>query len=480
MLYKLLEWLSTELGGPEGIAGFGVLKYLSFRSAMAIIFSLVLSLVVGKWLIKLLRRKLIGETIRDLGPEGHKKKAGTPTMGGLIIIFSILIPTLLWADLSNAYVQLILISTVWMGLIGFLDDYIKVFKKNKAGLQGKFKIVGQVGLGLIVGLTMIFHHEFKGPAGNVNHEATVMSVSPELEMLGFKEGDRILSIDGKAYATGADYFGAKPAATYQIERVDSVDPTTFKRTISTIAPKEADRLAVHDGLFGLRIKGFETTTNVPFLKNTLLDYSGMAFWEEGGGIVGKILYVLIVIFIVTAVSNGVNITDGLDGLAAGTSAVTAVTLFIFAYVSGNAIFAGYLNISYIPRSAELTIFCASMIGACVGFLWYNTHPAQVFMGDTGSLMLGGAIGVMALMIKKELLLPLFCGVFFVESLSVILQVSWFKYTKRKYGEGRRILRMAPVHHHFELGGLHEAKIVARFWVVAAMLNVLAFVTLKLR
>ncbi len=480
MLYKLLEWLSVKLGGPDGIAGFGVLKYLSFRSAMAVIFSLIISLVVGKWLIKLLRRKLIGETIRDLGPEGHKKKAGTPTMGGLIIIFAILIPTLLWADLSNAYVQLILVSTVWMGLIGFLDDYIKVFKKKKAGLQGKFKIVGQVGLGLIVGLTMVFHHEFKGPAGNVSHDSLVMEAGADLLSLGFKDGDKLLSIDGKPYTSGADYLGAKPATSYQIERVDSVDPTTFKRTISTITPKEEDRLKAHDGLFGLRNKGFETETNVPFLKDTLLDYSSLAFWEDGGGIFGKILYVLIVIFIVTAVSNGVNITDGLDGLAAGTSAVTAVTLFIFAYVSGNAIFAGYLNISYIPRSAELTIYCAALIGACVGFLWYNTHPAQVFMGDTGSLMLGGSIGVLALMIKKELLLPLFCGVFFVESLSVILQVSYFKYTKRKYGEGRRIMRMAPVHHHYELGGMHEAKIVARFWVLAAMLNVLAFVTLKLR
>jgi phospho-N-acetylmuramoyl-pentapeptide-transferase len=480
MLYKLLEWLNTELGGPDGIPGFGVLRFLSFRSAMAIIFSLVLSLVMGKWLIKLLRRKLIGETIRELGPEGHKKKAGTPTMGGLIIIFAIVIPTLLWADLSNAYVQLILISTIWMGLIGFLDDYIKVFKKNKAGLKGKFKIVGQVGLGLIVGLTMIFHHEFKGPAGNVNHEGVITSVNQDLELAGFKRGDRLVAVQGKPYQSNSDYLGANAANSYQIQRVDSVDPSTWKRSSQVLVLNEADRDKAHEALFGLRNQGFETQTNVPFLKNTLLDYSSMAWWEGAGGIVGKILYVLIVIFIVTAVSNGVNITDGLDGLAAGTSAVTAVTLFIFAYVSGNAIFANYLNISYIPRSAELTIFCAAMIGGCVGFLWYNTHPAQVFMGDTGSLMLGGAIGVLALMVKKELLLPLFCGVFFVESLSVIFQVAWFKYTKRKYGEGRRIMRMAPIHHHFELGGLHEAKIVTRFWVVAAMLSVLAFVTLKLR
>lgn len=477
MLYKLLEWLNNEAGG---IPGFGVLKYLSFRSAMAIIFSLIISLLVGKRMINLLRRKLIGETIREVGPQTHKKKAGTPTMGGLIILIAIIIPTLLWADLSNAYVQLILFSTIWMGLIGFLDDYIKVFKKNKAGLKGKFKIVGQVGLGLIVGVTMVFHHEFKGPTGHVSDKG-IIHMSQALSDNGFREGDKLLSINGKEFVYGTDYMDAAPATSYRVERNIPIDQSTWTRRIEEITPAGKAAEAVHEGLFGLRISGFETQTNVPFLKNTLLDYSGLAFWEEGGnGIFGKIFYILIVIFIVTAVSNGVNITDGLDGLAAGTSAATGVTLLIFAYVSGNAIFADYLNISYIPRSAELTIYCAALVGGCVGFLWYNTHPAQIFMGDTGSLMLGGALGVLALMVKKELLLPLFCGVFFIESLSVIIQVTWFKYTKKKYGEGRRLFRMSPLHHHYELTGLHEAKIVARFWVTAIMLCVLAFVTLKLR
>ncbi|MCL4105525.1 UNVERIFIED_CONTAM: hypothetical protein GTU68_057400 [Idotea baltica] len=322
---------------------------------MAMIFSLIISLLVGKRIINFLRSRLIGETIRTDGPESHKSKAGTPTMGGIIIFLSIMIPTLLWADLSNAYVLLILLATAWMFVIGFMDDYIKVFKKDKGGLKGKFKVVGQVGLGLIVGMTMVFHPDFAGP-------------------------------------------------------------------------------------------------------------QELAFWEDEGGIAGKLIYVLIVIFIVTAVSNGVNLTDGLDGLAGGTTAIAAV----------------YLNISYIPNASELTIYCAALIGGCVGFLWYNTHPAQVFMGDTGSLMLGGAIGVLSMMVKKELLIPIFCGIFLIESLSVILQVAYFKYTKKKTGTGKRIFLMAPLHHHYEKKGFHETKIVVRFWIVAVLLAVLAFVTLKLR
>jgi len=389
MLYYLFDWLDEAYDLP----GAGVFQYITFRAVMAAVTSLFISLVMGKRLIAYLRSRLIGETIRNLGPESHKKKAGTPTMGGLIIIAAIALPTLLWGKLHNAYVFLILLATLWMGLVGFIDDYIKVVKKNKSGLRGKFKIVGQVVLGTIVGAVMMFHPDF--------HTA---------------------------------------------------DP------------------------------GFATTTNIPFLKDYLFDYSQLAFWETSpeGGLSAKLIYILIAIFIVTAVSNGVNITDGLDGLAAGTTGIVATFMGLLAYVSGNINFAEYLNIAFIPKSGELLVFAAALIGACIGFLWYNAHPAQVFMGDTGSLALGGALGVMALMIKVELLLPLICGIFFVESLSVILQVSWFKYTKRKYGAGRRIFRMAPLHHHYELGGLHESKIVTRFWIVTILLVIIAFATLKLR
>lgn len=472
MLYSFFEWLNQTVGD---IPGFGVFKYLSFRSAMALIFSLIISLLVGKRIIRFLRARQIGESIRKDGPESHKSKAGTPTMGGIIIFLAILVPTLLWADLSNAYVLLILLATSWMFLIGFADDYIKVFKKNKGGLKGKFKVVGQVGLGLIVGLTMVFHPDFEGPQGRINDNGTIV-VNNYLETQGFTAGDRLIEIDGKPYDTITNFASA---SDFLVERV--VEENGVRRTKTfNIKVTEPELSKVWNTLNGKRETNFETKTNVPFFKNYVFNYSKLAFWEEDGGIAGKLLYVLIVIFIVTAVSNGVNLTDGLDGLAGGTTAIAGVVLAIFCYVSGNVIFSEYLNISYIPNASELTIFCAALIGGCVGFLWYNTHPAQVFMGDTGSLMLGGAIGVLALMVKKELLIPIFCGIFLIESLSVILQVAYFKYTKKRTGTGKRIFLMAPLHHHYEKKGFHETKIVVRFWIVAVVLAVLAFITLKLR
>jgi phospho-N-acetylmuramoyl-pentapeptide-transferase len=469
MLFHLFDYLNKAYDIP----GFGVFQFITFRAVMAIVFSLFISLLIGKQIINLLRRKLIGESIRELGPESHKSKKGTPTMGGLIIIAAIIIPTLLWGDLSNAYVILILISTLWMGAIGFLDDYIKVFKKDKAGLKGKFKIIGQVGLGLIVGLTMLFHPHFSGTRGNCNSKG-VIRTNPTLESAGFKNGDKLLRLGDRPFSPPGKKIPV--ARTYVVERIIQGQPQQVM-----ISMQEANMKETAIQLFGARDKSFVTKTNIPFLKNQVVNYSNIAFWEKKStGWGGKIIYLLIVIFIVTAVSNGANITDGLDGLAAGTTAIIAVTLAIFSYVSGRVDFSAYLNVSYIPMSGELVIFCAAMIGACVGFLWYNTYPAQVFMGDTGSLALGGAVGVLSLMVKKELLLPLLCGIYFVESLSVIIQVSWFKYTKKKYGEGRRIFRMAPLHHHYELTGLHESKIVTRFWIVTILFALLAFATLKLR
>jgi phospho-N-acetylmuramoyl-pentapeptide-transferase len=469
MLFHLFDYLNKAYDIP----GFGVFQFITFRAVMAIVFSLFISLLIGKQIINLLRRKLIGESIRELGPESHKSKKGTPTMGGLIIIAAIIIPTLLWGDLSNAYVILILISTLWMGAIGFLDDYIKVFKKDKAGLKGKFKIIGQVGLGLIVGLTMLFHPHFSGTRGNCNSKG-VIRTNPTLESAGFKNGDKLLRLGDRPFSPPGKKIPV--ARTYVVERIIQGQPQQVM-----ISMQEANMKETAIQLFGARDKSFVTKTNIPFLKNQVVNYSNIAFWEKKStGLGGKIIYLLIVIFIVTAVSNGANITDGLDGLAAGTTAIIAVTLAIFSYVSGRVDFSAYLNVSYIPMSGELVIFCAAMIGACVGFLWYNTYPAQVFMGDTGSLALGGAVGVLSLMVKKELLLPLLCGIYFVESLSVIIQVSWFKYTKKKYGEGRRIFRMAPLHHHYELTGLHESKIVTRFWIVTILFALLAFATLKLR
>ncbi len=388
MLYYLTQYLDALYDLP----GFGVFQYQTFRAILAAITSLIISGFVGKWLIRYLQRKQIGERIRDLGPESHKLKAGTPTMGGLIILCAVAIPCLLWGKLHNMYLVVSLAGLLWMGAIGFLDDYIKVFRKDKKGLKGKFKVFGQVMLGLLVGLALTLHPDFQGSSSE-----------------------------------------------------------------------------------------FATTTNVPFFKFYEFDYAQLAFWTDGDDpFWGRLVYILVTIFIVTAVSNGVNLTDGLDGLAAGTTAIVAAALGVFAYISGNVIFSDYLNITYIPDGGELFIFSAALIGGCIGFLWFNAFPAQVFMGDTGSLALGGAVGVLAMMVKKELLLPLVCGIFFIESLSVILQVGWFKYTKKKYGEGRRIFRMAPLHHHFEKAGMHEVKIVVRFWIITLLLELLAFATLKLR
>jgi phospho-N-acetylmuramoyl-pentapeptide-transferase len=471
MLYYLFNYIEKLYDIP----GFGVFQFITFRAVLAIIFSLIISLLIGRRVIVFLRNKLIGESIRESGPETHKSKKGTPTMGGVIIIAAIVIPTLLWGDLSNAYVLLILFSTLWMGAIGFVDDYIKVFKKDKQGLKGKFKIIGQVGLGLIVGLTMLFHPHFHGTRGSVNTKGVVRA-NQILVKSGFQNGDRIVRMGSEAFAPVSPNTKSKAHQVYVVERNVNGNIREVQLTFSESAAPE-----VAYALFDAADHHFVTKTNIPFVKNQVVNYANIAFWEKvDEGWIGKAFYLLIVIFIVTAVSNGVNITDGLDGLASGTTAIVAVTLAIFSYVSGNIIFANYLNVSYIPMSGELVIFCAAMIGACVGFLWYNTYPAQVFMGDTGSLALGGAVGVLALMVKKELLLPILCGIYFIESLSVIIQVSYFKYTKRKYGEGRRIFRMAPLHHHYELGGVHESKIVIRFWIITILLAVLAFATLKLR
>lgn len=482
MLYHLFDWLQANFPFP----GAGVFRYITFRAVLAAIFSLLISLVFGGRIIAMLKRRLIGETIREVGPESHKAKKGTPTMGGLIIIAAILIPTLLWGDLTNAYVVLAVVATLWMGVVGFTDDYIKVFRKDKAGLKGKFKIVGQVVLGLIVGLTMVLHPDFQGSRAHVNPDG---SIRPNLTLrdAGFTDGDRLLRAgysiaNGHAYDSLGTirYDNSRAYTSYEVLRpVLSGVPDTTQVARVVVRSSAARRVA--DELFGTTEAGFATKTNVPFLKDTEFHYGWLAFWsDDRGGTWAKVIYVLMAVFIVTAVSNGVNITDGLDGLAAGTTAIVTATLGIFAYLSGNILFARYLNITFIPYSGELLIFCAAMLGACVGFLWYNTYPAQVFMGDTGSLALGGAVGVLALMVKKELLVPLICGVYFIESLSVIIQVSYFKYTKRKYGAGRRIFRMSPLHHHFELGGLHESKIVMRFMIVTILLEIIAFSTLKLR
>jgi phospho-N-acetylmuramoyl-pentapeptide-transferase len=401
VLYYLFDYLERQFD----LLGAGVFRFISFRAGMAVIISLGISILYGNKLINMLRRLQIGESIRDLGLEGQMQKKGTPTMGGLIIISAILVPTLLFARLDNVYVILLLVSTVWLGLIGFLDDYIKVFKKDKEGLKGTFKVVGQVGLGVIVGLTLYFH-------------------------------DQVVV---REFQGQIDY--------------NSIEQTPFHDIKSTI-------------------------TNVPFLKNNQFSYHDLIPFlpDEYTWVV----YVVVVIFIVTAVSNGANITDGIDGLAAGTSAIIGLTLALFAYISGNAIFSNYLNILYIPGSAEIVIFCAAFTGACVGFLWYNSYPAQVFMGDTGSLTLGGLIAVLALSVRKELMIPVLCGIFLIENISVIMQVYYFKYTKKKYGEGRRIFKMSPLHHHYQKSGYHEAKIVTRFWTVGILLAVLCLATLKLR
>jgi phospho-N-acetylmuramoyl-pentapeptide-transferase len=403
MLYPIFEYLDSALDIP----GTGVFKYISFRAGMAALLSLIITITFGKNIINWIRKKQIGESVRDLGLVGQVEKKGTPTMGGLMMIAGIIVPTLLFANVNNVYIILLLITTVWLGGIGFLDDYIKVFKKNKEGLAGWFKIIGQVTVGIIVGITLYFHE------GVVVREFT--------NPVSIEEG-----------------------------------------VVETPAYRD--------------IKVAKTT--IPFMKNNELNYENfLGFLGES---MTPVLYILLVIFIITAISNGANITDGIDGLAAGTSAIIGLTIAIFAYISGNAIFSQYLNVFFIPNSAELVIFCSAFVGTCVGFLWYNAYPAQVFMGDTGSLMLGGVIAVLSLALRKELLLPVLCGVFVIENLSVIMQVSYFKYTKRKYGEGRRVFLMAPLHHHYQKKNIHEAKISTRFWIVGILLAIITLATLKLR
>lgn len=421
MFYYLFQYLD-KLDFP----GAGVFQYISFRAALALMASLLISMVFGKRIINYIRKKQIGETVRDLGLQGQNEKAGTPTMGGLIILAAIIIPTLLFAKLHNVYIILMLVSTVWLGCIGFLDDYIKVFKKNKEGLKGKFKVVGQVGIGLLVGAVLYFH-----PDVVIKERVTVNQQS--------------------AY---------------------SIDDALTKNTALKI-PKYASETT----------KNIKTT--IPFVKNNEFDYTKvLSFMGDKAQKYGWLIFIPIVILIVTAVSNGANITDGIDGLAAGTSAIIGTTLGILAYVSGNTIFADYLNIMYIPNTGELVIFMAAFVGACVGFLWYNAFPAQVFMGDTGSLAIGGIIAVYAIAIRKELLIPILCGIFLVENVSVILQVYYFKYQKKKrgieYARENRLFKMAPLHHHYQKSGFHESKIVMRFFIIGIMLAALTIVTLKLR
>jgi len=416
MIYHLFKQLE-QFDFP----GAGMFQYLSFRASFTVIASLIISMIVGKRIIKLLHRKQIGESVRDLGLHGQKQKQGTPTMGGIIILASIIIPVLLFANLTNVYIILMLVATVWMGLIGFVDDYIKVFKKNKEGLRGKFKVFGQIGLGLIVGLTLYFSDD-------------VM----------IRERIQVTQENFNEYKT--------------------------------------QEMQVDDGgnLYIVR-EHKQLLTTIPFVKNNEFDYSWL-IWFSGkyADQLVWVIFVLAVIFIVTAVSNGANITDGLDGLSTGLAAIIGVTLAVFAWLSGNAIYSNYLNIMHIPNAGELVVFASAFIGATIGFLWYNSYPAQVFMGDTGSLALGGIIAVFAVVIRKELLIPILCGVFLIESLSVILQVGWFKRTKLKYGEGRRLFLMAPIHHHYQMKGYPEPKIVTRFWIVGILLAVISIVTLKMR
>ncbi|MBS1490895.1 MAG: phospho-N-acetylmuramoyl-pentapeptide-transferase [Bacteroidetes bacterium] len=407
MLYYLFTYLDKNFNLP----GAGLFQYISFRAGVAAVLSLLITIMYGSKLISFLRKKQVGEDIRDLGLEGQLKKKGTPTMGGLIIIAAILIPTLLMAKLDNVYVILLIATTVWLGFIGFLDDYIKVFKKNKEGLAGRFKIVGQITIGLVVGLTLYF-----------SEHVVVRQV-------------------------------------------------TSAKTVSAQVVKEEEEL--------LNYKDIKSTkTTVPFFKNNEFDYHQLTPWLSENAT--WMIYTLMVILIITAVSNGANITDGIDGLAAGTSGIIGLTLAIFAYLSGRVDFSQYLHIMYIPNLSELVIFCTAFVGACLGFLWYNAYPAQVFMGDTGSLALGGVIAVIALAVRKELMIPAVCGIFLIENLSVIAQVSYFKYTKKKYGEGKRILLMSPLHHHFQKKNIHEAKIVTRFWIVGILLAIVSLATLKVR
>ncbi len=406
MLYYLFEYLEKKYQLP----GAGLFQFQTFRAGMAVLFSLIIATAFGKRIILFLKRAQIGETIRDLGLQGQEQKAGTPTMGGLIIIMATLIPVVLFARFDNIYIILLIVTTIWMGIIGFIDDYIKIFKKDKQGLKGRFKIMGQVVLGLIVGATLYFH--------------------PEVTM---KEKD-----------------GTLITQEFTVEQRQ-----------------------------GEEIKS--TKTNLPFFKDNELDYSVFISWMGNGAEKYTwLIFIPIVIIIVTAVSNGSNLTDGIDGLAAGSSAIIVLTLGIFAWVSGNIVFSNYLDIFFIPRAGELVIFIAAFVGALIGFLWYNTFPAQVFMGDTGSLTIGGVIAVIAIIVRKELLIPLLCGIFFAETISVMLQVSYFKYTKKRSGEGKRIFLMAPLHHHYQKKGYHESKIVTRFWIIGILLAIVTIVTLKIR
>ncbi|WP_294264445.1 phospho-N-acetylmuramoyl-pentapeptide-transferase [uncultured Chryseobacterium sp.] len=413
MLYYLYEYLTHH---GIHIPGMGLLRYISFRAGMAVLFSLTIALVFGKRIINYLRAKQMGELVRDLGLDGQKQKEGTPTMGGLIIILATLIPVLLFTRITNVYIVLLIVSVIWMGAIGFLDDYLKKIKKNKDGLSGKFKIVGQVGLGMIVGVTMYFHPD--------------------------------ITVKRK-------YSDAKVVNRNNVEQ-------NFMPT---------EKIAV---------------STVPFAKNNEFDYSGMLFWmnDKDAHEWAWIVFIPIVIFIVTAVSNGANITDGIDGLAAGTSTVILLTLGLFAYLSGNIIFADYLNIMFLPNMGETTIFVVAMVGAVIGFFWYNTYPAQVFMGDTGSLMIGGVIAVLAIILRKELMIPVLCGIFLIENISVMLQVVVFKYRKRKFGleyaQNNRLFRMSPLHHHYQKGGFHESKIVNRMIIIGVMLAIVCLITLKMR
>ena len=413
MLYYLFEYLEKQFQLP-GASLFG---FITFRAAFAMILSLLISTIYGKRIIKFLQKQQVGETIRDLGLEGQQEKAGTPTMGGFIIILATIIPVVLIAKLENIYIILLLITTIWMGTIGFIDDYIKKFKKDKEGLKGRFKVLGQVGLGVIVGATLFFHQD-----------VTIK------EKLPINQQKELLAKD------------------------------------ANISPSK---------LFAEEEKSTKTT--IPFLKGNEFDYSDVITWIHPSlDKYAWVIFILLTIFIITAVSNGANLTDGIDGLAAGTSAIIVLTLGIFAWVSGNIIFSDYLNIMYIPRVEEITIYIAAFVGALVGFLWYNTYPAQVFMGDTGSLTIGGIIAVIAIAVRKEWLIPVLCGIFLAENLSVVMQVSYFKYTRKKYGEGRRIFKMSPLHHHYQKSGYHESKIVTRFWIVGILLAIISIVTLKIR
>ena len=409
MLYYFFEYLDQTLNVP----GTGVFQYITFRSGLAVLLSLMISTIYGKKIINFLRNQQVGETVRELGLAGQTQKAGTPTMGGLIIIVATLIPVLLLARLDNIYIMLLIVTTLWMGTIGFIDDYIKIFKKDKQGLKGIFKVIGQVGLGLIVGTILYFD-----PGVTVRPHSHVSTIN--------------------------------------------LNPT---ENVIYAAPLEEK----------------STSTTIPFVKNNELDYAELLAWTgEGYRDWAWLVFIPIVIFIITAVSNGANLTDGIDGLAAGTSAISVLALGIFTFVSGNIIFSSYLDIMYIPNSGEMTVYIAAFVGALVGFLWYNSYPAQVFMGDTGSLTIGGIIAVLAISVRKELLIPLLCGIFLMENLSVVLQVSYFKFTKKRYGEGRRVFLMSPLHHHYQKKGYHESKIVTRFWIVGILLAILSIVTLKLR